>query len=110
MIPESTPIWFIIVVLGIGTFLIRFSFIGLIGDRPLPGWLLRHLRYTAVTVIPALVAPLVIWPPATGGEPEPVRLAAGLAALLAGYFTRNTVWAILAGGAVLAVGLSLGLA
>lgn len=109
MIPESMPVWFIIVALGIGTFLIRFSFIGLIGDRPLPGWFLRHLRYTAVTVIPALVAPLVLWPQATGGEPEPVRMTAALAALTAGYLTRNTVWAILAGGAVLAAGMGLGL-
>lgn len=109
MIPADTPIWFIIAALGIGTFVIRFSFIGLIGNRPLPDWLLRHLRYTAVTVIPALVAPLVVWPPATGGATEPVRLTAALAALAAGYLTRNTIWAIATGGAVLALGLGLGL-
>ena len=40
---------------GIGTFLVRFSFLGLIGNRDLPPWLLRHLRYTPVAVFPALV-------------------------------------------------------
>jgi branched-subunit amino acid transport protein len=108
MIPEGTPVWFIIVALGVGTFLIRFSFIGLVGDRALPDWLLRHLRYTAVTVIPALVAPMLVWPAATDGQPDPARLAAGLATLAVGYWTRSTLWAILAGAGVLTVLLSLG--
>ena len=43
-------IWFIIIALGIGTFLIRFSFLGLIGARDLPEWILRHLRYTPVGI------------------------------------------------------------
>src|SRR6056297_1113009 len=76
---DKTTLWTVIAGIGIGSFALRFAFIGLVGDRPLPGWLLRHLRYTAVTVIPALVAPLVIWPPATGGETAPARLAAALA-------------------------------
>ena len=108
MIPEGTPVWFVIVALGIGTFLIRFSFIGLVGDRPLPDWLLRHLRYTAVTVIPALVAPLLVWPAANDGQTDPLRLAAGLATLAVGYLTRSTLWAILAGGGVLVAAVALG--
>ena len=63
-------IWGVILALGAGTFLIRFSFLGLIGRKPMPEWVLRHLRYTAVAVLPGLVAPLVLWPAATGGEPE----------------------------------------
>ena len=60
-------IWFLIVALGVGTFLIRFSFFGLIGNHEMPGWVLRHLRYTPVAVLPGLVAPLVLWPAAAGG-------------------------------------------
>jgi len=56
---STADIWLIIVVLGIGTFLIRFSFLGLIGDRPMPQIVLRLLRYTPVAVLPAMVAPLV---------------------------------------------------
>ncbi|MEM6477504.1 MAG: AzlD domain-containing protein, partial [Pseudomonadota bacterium] len=79
MITQSTwTIWAIIVGLGLGSFLLRFSFLGLIGDRNLPPWVLRHLRYTAVAVLPGLVAPAVIWPAATGGDPDPARLSAAL--------------------------------
>ena len=51
----DAEIWVVIAGLAAGSYLLRFVFIGLIGDRPLPEWLLRHLRYTAVGIIPALV-------------------------------------------------------
>ena len=66
MIDQST-LWTVIISLGLGSFALRFVFLGVVGNRPLPDWLLRHLRYTAVAVLPALIAPLVLWPPATGG-------------------------------------------
>ena len=98
---SDANIWFIIIALGIGTFLIRFSFLGLIGARDLPEWILRHLRYTPVAVLPGLVAPLVLWPEATGGALDAPRLAAACATLLAGLLTRNVIWAIFAGAGVL---------
>ena len=73
---SNSTIWLIILALGVGTYLIRLSFLGLVGDRKMPDWVMRHLRYTPVAVLPGLVAPLVLWPEATGGEPDPVRLAA----------------------------------
>ena len=100
-------IWGIIIVLAIGTFLIRFSFLGLIGERKMPEWVLRHLRYTPVAVLPGLVAPLVLWPAATGGTPDPARLMAAFVALAVGYFTKNVLAAILAGGVVLYTGIWL---
>ena len=63
-----SSIWQIILIMGVGTYLIRFSFLGLIGNRKMPDWVLRHLRYTPVAILPGLVAPLVMWPAATGGE------------------------------------------
>lgn len=97
-------IWFVIITLGIGTFLIRWSFLGTMGDKPVPEWAQRLLRYTAVAVLPALLAPLVLWRQATGGQPEPVRLSAAAVTLLVGVFTRNTLAAILGGGVTLGVG------
>ncbi|MDE0969537.1 MAG: AzlD domain-containing protein [Octadecabacter sp.] len=94
-------IWTIIIVLGVGTYLIRFSFLGLIGDKDLPEWVLRHLRYTAVAVLPGLVAPLVLWPAATDGQVDPARLSAALVTFGAGLLTKNVVAAITAGGATL---------
>lgn len=94
---SDATIWAVIVALGIGTWLIRFSFLGLIGNRPLPEWVLRHLRYTPVAVIPALVAPLIVWPPATGGSPDPARLIAAGATIAVGMVTKSVLGAIVAG-------------
>lgn len=104
---SNTTVWIIIAVLAVGTYLIRFSFLGLIGNRDLPEWLIRHLRYTPVAVIPGLVAPLVVWPEATGGAPDPVRLAAAIATIAAGWYSKNFLIAAGAGAFTLAAGLLL---
>ena len=101
MIYSPTDIWIIILALGIGTFVIRFSFLGILGDRQLPPWLLRHLRYTAVGILPAMVTPLIIWPQATGGQLDPVRISAAMLALAVGLWTKNAIWAIVVGMATL---------
>lgn len=98
---SDLQLWTIIISLGIGSFAIRFLFLGLVGDRALPPWMLRHLRYTAVAILPALVAPLVVWPAATEGEPDPARLAAAAVTLGVGYLSKNVVAAIVAGAATL---------
>jgi len=94
---SAADLWLIILALGIGTFAIRFSFLGFLGDRALSPWLLRHLRYTAVAILPAMVTPLVLWPEATGGQLDPVRILAAVLALGVGLWTRNAIWAIVAG-------------
>ena len=104
---SALTIWFIIVVLGIGTFLLRWSFLGAMGNRSFPLWAQRLLRYTAVSVLPALIAPMVMWPAATGGRPDPARLGAAAATILVGVLTRNTLAAILAGGITLGLGTYL---
>ncbi len=98
---DHVTTWIIILALAVGTYLIRFSFLGLIGNRPLPEWALRHLRYTAVAVLPAIVMPLVLFPKATDGEPDPARLLAAVATALVGYVTKSVMTAILAGAVVL---------
>jgi len=98
---DNTTIWITIIALGIGTFLIRFSFLGLLGGKDLPDWLIRHLRYVPVAVLPGLVAPLVVWPAATGGEADLARSLAALTALAIGALTRSVLGAIFGGMAVL---------
>ena len=107
MTMSTAEIWFIIVVLWAGTYLLRFSFLGLLGDREMPTWVLRLLRYTPVAVFPALVAPLVMWPAATGGTFDPARGLAAFATLAVGYMMRSVLWGILAGAAALYFGLWL---
>jgi branched-subunit amino acid transport protein len=104
---SDATIWAIIGCLAVGTFLIRFSFLGLIGNRPMSPLVLRLLRFTPVAVLPGMVAPLVLWPAATGGQPDLVRFIAAAAALGVGFWTRNVVWGIVGGATALYAGLGL---
>ncbi|MBY6083546.1 AzlD domain-containing protein [Ruegeria arenilitoris] len=99
--PDQTTVWTIIVGLAIGSYALRFVFIGFVGDRPLPPWLLRHLRYTAVAILPALIAPLVMWPTATEGQPDLPRMASAVVSLSVGLITKNVLAAIFAGAGTL---------
>ena len=91
---DKTTLWTVIVVLGVGTYLIRFSFLGLLGNRALPSWLLRALRYTPMAVLPGLVAPAILWPAATGGAVDLPRLTAACVTIATGFLTRNLLAAI----------------
>lgn len=98
---ETKELWIVIIGLGLGSYLLRFTFIGLVGGRPMPAWVLRHLRYTAVAILPALVAPQVAWPTATDGAFDAPRFMAALATILVGLLTRRVFPAIFAGAATL---------
>ncbi|MDD7971811.1 AzlD domain-containing protein [Roseinatronobacter alkalisoli] len=97
----TTQIWTVIVGLGLGSYLLRLSFLGIIGNRDLPEWVLRHLRYTAVAVMPGMITPLILFPQASGGELDPVRLGAALATVAISLWTKNAVLTIFGGAAVL---------
>jgi len=98
---ETGTLWTIIILLGIGSFGLRFVFTGLVGNRAMPVWLLRHLRYTAVAILPALVAPQVMWPTATDGVFDIPRAAAAVVTLTVGLATKNVLWAVFSGAATL---------
>ena len=89
---NETGIWWLIAALGLGTYAIRFSFLGLLGERRLPGWAARMLRYTPVAVLPGIVAPALI-----DGGAEPLHLAAVAATVGAGWLTRSALWGMLTG-------------
>ena len=87
MILSSAQIWTVIILLGLGSFALRFLFLGFFGDRRLPDWLMRHLRYTAVAIMPALVAPMLFISPASIEGIDPVRLLAAGATFAVAYYT-----------------------
>lgn len=101
MTHSTATIWAVIAALGIGTFVLRYSFLGLFAGRTLPDWLLRHLRYTAAGILPAIAAPAVMWPAATGGHPDLARGAAAFVTVAVGILSRNTLAAMAAGAATL---------
>ncbi|MGR3290889.1 MAG: AzlD domain-containing protein [Paracoccaceae bacterium] len=98
---SDTQIWFIIVAMGIGTFVIRFSFLGAFGKVNMPAWALRLLRYTPVAVLPGLVAPLILWPAGTGGQPDAARLIAAFVAIAVGVYFKNVLYAMFSGAVTL---------
>lgn len=98
---DRTELWIVIIGLGVGSFALRFAFTGLVGDRALPDWLLRHLRYTAVGILPAIIAPAVLWPAATNGAYDAPRIAAAIVTLTLGLLWKNVVGAIVGGIATL---------
>ena len=101
MTSSTTQVWGVIAALAVGTFVIRFSFLGLIGSKQLPPWALRMLRYTPVAVLPGLVAPLVVWPPDAPAL-NPAHLIAAVITVAVGRLTRSVAWALVGGGAAFA--------
>ena len=99
---SEAGIWWLIAGLGLGTYAIRFSFLGLLGNRALPDWALRLLRYTPVAVLPGIVAPALL-----DGGAEPLHVVAVLATVAVGWWSRSALWGMLAGAAVLAAGAVL---
>lgn len=94
---DTQSLWTVIIALAAGTFFIRWSGLGLLGGRELPAWVLRHLRYTAVAVLPGLIAPFILWPEATGGTPDPARLSAAVVVFGLGIWTRNVALSVVGG-------------
>lgn len=97
----DAQIWTVIIALGLGSYLLRLSFLGIIGNRDLPEWVLRHLRYTAVAIMPGMITPLILFPQATDGELDPVRLGAAVATLAISFATKNATLTIFGGAAAL---------
>lgn len=94
---DPIKVWTVIAGLAVGTFLIRYSFMGVLGNRTLPDWILRHLRYTGVAVLPGLIAPLILWPEATGGTPDLARILATLAAVTIGIWKKSVIGSVVLG-------------
>jgi len=97
MIPDPSKIWPVIIAMALGTFFIRYSFLGLLGDRELPTWFLRHLRYVGVAVLPGLIAPLILWPQATGGTPDLARILATVVAVGIGIWKKSVIGTVVFG-------------
>lgn len=110
----SATIWIVIVGLGIATALIRYSFLGLLQGREIPPRMKTALGFVPATVLPALVAPMVIFAPRSDGLAaealaEPHRMLAALAALGIGMATRSMLAAVITGMAAFVVLRAAGL-
>ncbi|WP_262177502.1 AzlD domain-containing protein [Haloarcula laminariae] len=94
----APAIWGLIVVIGVLTFLIRVSFIGLFGYLDeIPPEITRTLRFVPAAVLAALVLPsFITLEPGTGGIAVDKLIAGGIAGGVA-WRTENVFMTIGAG-------------
>ena len=89
----------IVLAIGVGTYLIRLSFIGIVGDRAMPDWAMVPIRFVAPAVLAALAAPAILLHDgalAVSPAANPRGPAAAVALLLA-WKTKNVAVVIAAG-------------
>lgn len=96
----DTLIWSVIGALALVTYAIRYSFIGLIGDRKLPPALAEGLSFVPVTVLPALVAPAVFSDADGAFALDAAQVLAAAATVGVGVWLRGILPALIAGSAV----------
>jgi branched-subunit amino acid transport protein len=91
-------IWLVMLLGGLITFGIRFSFIYLFGRFEVPPTLCKALHYVPPAVLSAIIFPeLFLRDGALNLSLENTRLLAGLIAILVAWFSKNTLITILAG-------------
>lgn len=95
--PSDLTIWAMIFGLAAATYLLRVSFLGLIGGRRLPPAVLRGLSFVPVTVLPALVAPAVFTDQAGAFDLDPAKLVPAAVTVGVGMAGRSLLPALLAG-------------
>ncbi len=87
-----------ILLISLGTFAFRFSFIYLYGKFDLPKWLRRSMHFVPPAVLSALIFPAIIikenliWI-----SPQNPRLIAGIIAILIAWRTKSSILTIIVG-------------
>ena len=91
-------IWLVMLLGGLVTFVIRFSFIYLFGKLHIPGTVRRALHYIPPAVLSALVFPeLFMHEGVLSLSLDNTRLLAGLMAVAVAWYSKNTLLTIVVG-------------
>ena len=94
--------WLVIVIIGMGTYLTRLSFVAIFAESGVPSWLEAPLRYIAPAVIAAIVLPLLVAPEGNVDLTlDNVRWIAGFIAIGVAVKTRSLSLTIVVGMAAL---------
>jgi branched-subunit amino acid transport protein len=93
-------IWLILLTAGLLTYLIRLSFIALLGKWSPPGWMSRALRFVPPAVLTAIILPELLIRD-NHFMPANPRLLAGMVAAGIAWRTKNVILTIAGGMAVL---------
>ena len=99
---SDVALWGMFLVIGVGTFVMRLSFVELYGRWRIPKLLSRALLYVPASVLAALALPAVVYP---NGHSEFVlgnpQIPAAIVAAWVAWKTRNTILTLAVGMAVL---------
>lgn len=97
-------VWLTMALCGALTFVIRLSFIAAEGKIAFPPTFRRLLPFVPVATLTALVVPELLMPQGSLWLAwDNARLMAGVAAILTAALTRNVLWTLVVGFAVLGV-------
>ena len=91
-------IWIVMLIGGLITFTIRFSFIYMFGKFHIPETIRKALHYVPPAVLSAIVFPELLLPNGTlNFSFSNYRLLAGLVAMMVAWWTKNILITILVG-------------
>lgn len=96
-----------VLVVGVGTYATRASFIILLADRTLPPLLQRAVRNVGPAVLSALVASLLVGEEGIAALTPSVELASLAAASLVAWRWKNVIAGLAVGMAVLWLGIAI---
>lgn len=96
-----------VIVVGVGTYATRSSFILLLANRTLPPLLQRAVRNVGPAVLAALVATLLVGERGVAGLAPSIELLALTLACLASWRTKSVIPGLVVGMAALWIGISL---
>jgi branched-subunit amino acid transport protein len=95
-------LWLTVIAMGVITYALRFSLLGVLGRLEVPPLLNRALRFVPAAVLSAIIVPDLLQP---GGKLNlslsNARLLAGLLAMVVAWRTRNIVLTVALGLAAL---------
>lgn len=87
-----------IIIISIGTFVFRFSFIYLYGKFQLPEWVKKAMPFVPQAVLSALIFPAIIIKENMAWiSPQNPRLVAGVIAMLIAWKTKSAILTIVIG-------------
>lgn len=94
---DATSLWLLMLVIGAGTFLIRFSFIWLFGRGEISPGVQGILRFIPPSVLSAMILPSFVFPHHSGFAIGNPRMWAGALAAIVAWRTKSMILTILTG-------------
>ena len=94
---DATRLWLLMLVIGTGTFLIRFSFIWLLGQGEISPGAQRILRFIPPSVLAAMILPSFVFPHHTGFAVDNPRMWAGAVAAIVAWRSKSMILTIVTG-------------